>query len=528
MDVATSPIRGVGNAKNNSFTGNAEHNVILGLAGDDTILGNGGNDSLYGDFDSSNSPIYDTLTGSYPYNPGDYDVSSLDSSVQALLIGTSASATRGNDYLSGGDGNDLLSGNGGNDTLLGGSGSDLLIGGEGVDSMVGGAGNDFYYVDNELDVMVELADEGTDTVFSKVNIHLLQDHIENIVLEGDSVQFAVGNSVDNVIYIFQDGLSTDVTLSGGDGNDTIFGFYTISDAAEARNANDYLTGGLGHDFLDGGFGADTMEGGLGNDTIVVDESYDSDLLDINDTLRGNYDRILEFGYEGNPVNSQNDWVISKAGFIDLKDSHTDVGFSDNQLDYVMNGMFIENLQGSGTLSGNWLNNIIIGGDGADFLSGELGDDALYGRGGNDTLIGGEGANVLDAGSTVNNPFENIEIDWVSGSPAIKNIDGIGYYRNYTDSAGNSYGSNSYVIASGIPSITARESSPKLTYFDTISQKITTADATYVIKDIDAAQATTIGLTQGPGRALFVSINPGQSGINPLDDLIVYAPDVLNL
>jgi Ca2+-binding RTX toxin-like protein len=192
-------------------------------------------------------------------------------------------------------------------------------------------------------------------------------------------------------------------------------------------------------------------------------------------------------------------------------------------------MFIENLQGSGEIFGNWLNNSIIGGAGNDSLRGEAGNDSLYGGKGNDSLDGGEGTNILDAGSVPEDPNANTEIDWVTGSPVIKNIDGIGYYRNYTDSVGNAYGSNSYVISGRIPvNADARESSPKLTYFDTISQKITTADATYVIKDIDAAQATTIGLTQGPGRALFVSINPGQSGINPLDDLIVYAPDVLNL
>ena len=536
MDVASAPIRGVGNAKNNSFTGNAEHNVILGLAGDDTILGNAGNDSLYGDADTAfsltrNSTLagYDSLAGEYPYNPGDYDVSSLALSDQELLIGASFPMA-GRDYLVGGDGDDLLSGNGGDDILVGGSGGDSLIGGTGVDSMVGGEGSDAYYIDNELDVMVELAGEGIDTVLSNgVNIHLLQDHIENIVLyEGvttaaGTLRFAVGNSADNVISISQWNafssnpvtLTGGVTLSGGDGNDKIYGYYNSPTVAKDRYADDYLVGGSGNDILDGGKGADTMEGGLGNDTIYVDRT-----LENGDT---DYDKIWEFNYEGDPANGGQDWVISSVD-IDLKDIYTDAGLFTTQLEYVENGMFIENLKGSGHIFGNWLNNSLIGGNGNDSIRGEAGNDSLYGGKGNDSLDGGDGTNILDAGSLPDDPNANTEIDWVTGSPTIKNTDGIGYYRNNTDITGNSYGSKSYVITNALPGVAARESNPQLTYFDTVFQKITTAAASYVTKNIDAAQATTIGLTQGAGTALFVSINPGLAGINPLDDLIAYKPN----
>ena len=539
MDTATSPIRGVGNAKNNSFTGNAEHNVILGLGGDDTILGNAGNDSLYGDaentFLTGNSTLagYDSLAGFYPSNPGDYDVSSLDFELEALLVGNPG----GRDYLVGGDGNDLLSGNGGNDILLGGNGGDSLIGGAGIDSMVGGAGGDAYYIDHELDVMVELAGEGTDTVLSnKVNIHLLQDNIENIVLyeavntAAGTLRFAVGNSVDNVISISQwDAFSSNpvtltggVTLSGGDGNDEIYGYYGSPSIAKDRYAADYLVGDSGNDLLDGGKGADTMEGGLGNDTICVDRTLQNGDAD--------YDKIWEFNYEGDPVNGGQDWVFSSVD-IDLKDIYTDAGLftgTTAQLEYVANGMFIENLKGTGKIFGNWLNNIIIGGAGGDSMRGEAGNDSLYGGDGNDSLDGGSGSNILEAGSIPKDPRENTEIDWVTGSPAIKNTDGIGYYRNNTDFGVNEYGSKSYVITNSLPSVAARESNPQLTYFDPVSQRITTVSASYVEKNISNADAVAMGIPNavaaGGGRALFVSINPGQVGINQLDDLIAYKPD----
>ena len=402
MDSATSPIRGVGNAKNNSFTGNTENNVIFGLAGDDTIFGNSGNDSLYGDADNtsltSNSTAgYDSLAGAYPYNPGDYDVSSLALADQKLLVGDTIPMA-GMDYLVGGDGDDLLSGNGGNDTLLGGSGGDSLIGGKGIDSMVGGEGSDAYYVDDELDVMVELANEGIDTVVSTKNVRLLQDHIENIVLDedvtipGGTLQFAVGNSADNIISISQWDASSNpvtltggVTLSGGDGNDKIYGYYNSPTGAKDRYAADYLVGDAGNDLLDGGRGDDTMEGGLGNDTICVDRT-----LQNGDTTT--YDKIWEFNYEGDPANGGQDWVISSVD-IDLKDIYTDAGLftgTTAQLEYVANGMFIENLQGSGEIYGNWLNNSIIGGKSNDTIRGEAGNDSLYGLGGNDSLDGGDG------------------------------------------------------------------------------------------------------------------------------------------
>jgi hypothetical protein len=172
-----------------------------------------------------------------------------------------------------------------------------------------------------------------------------------------------------------------------------------------------LIGGDGNDYLYGALGNDTMEGGLGNDTIVMTSSFDSQVL-------SDYDRILEFGYEGDPANGGIDWVrYNGGGMLDLKDVYTNPGLfggPNAQLQYVQNGMFIENMQGSGaTLSGNWLNNTILGGAGStnESLSGELGNDFLCGVeidgvsdggdystkyivGGVDTLTGGEGIDTF--------------------------------------------------------------------------------------------------------------------------------------
>jgi Ca2+-binding RTX toxin-like protein len=405
MDVASAPIRGVGNALGNSITGNAENNVILGLDGDDTIIGNAGNDNLYGDRDASSLSGSSTLPGYspgvYPSNPGDYDITALGANA-SLFAGNDD----GNDYLDGGEGNDLLSGNDGKDSLLGGEGNDILFGGAGIDSMIGGIGSDSFYVDEVKDVMVENQDEGTDWVFSTQDIYQLQDNIENIVIYGPNVHVAVGNRNDNFIYVGQSTLhNAPVTLSGGDGNDVLQGFFgTViqgySGDLSRATTGDYLDGGSGNDMVNGGGGIDTLEGGLGNDTIVVDCTFDTPSM-----LAGGYDRIWEFGYEGDPSNGGNDWVMTNAVIIDLKDPSTDPNFNGPltvELDYVENGMFIENLLGTDIggqlLAGNWLNNTIVGNNGSDMIFGEDGNDFLANNGSTvtsiDTLTGGGGNDIF--------------------------------------------------------------------------------------------------------------------------------------
>jgi Ca2+-binding RTX toxin-like protein len=104
-------------------------------------------------------------------------------------------------------------------------------GGAGDDTMLGGIGDDLFIVGEVGDVVIELADEGRDTVRSSID-YALGANVEDLVLTGGAVS-GTGNVLDNDIT----GNALGNQLSGGAGNDTLIG----------GDGVDYLTGGAGDD-----------------------------------------------------------------------------------------------------------------------------------------------------------------------------------------------------------------------------------------------------------------------------------------
>jgi serralysin len=114
---------------------------------------------------------------------------------------------------------------GSNNHLISGlDGNDTLIGGTALDELRGGADDDIYGVYNSDTVIIENADQGTDTVWSAVN-YTLTANVENLYL--------VGNA----------------NGTGNEGNNTIVGY---------GEGNNIIEGGAGDDFLAGGTGTDTF------------------------------------------------------------------------------------------------------------------------------------------------------------------------------------------------------------------------------------------------------------------------------
>ena len=215
------------------ITGDGGNNNIVGSAGDDRLDGGAGNDTVNGG--------------------------------------------AGNDILTGGSGVDLVQGGAGNDTLLtstdgiwsanfacrnsgspGNAGSgqmvsitgatrnyDVFDGGTGSDTIRGGAGNDIIVLDDSYSA----SPNGYSPRF--VGVERIEGGGGNDVIDLTSPNFAYG----------------DVTLDGGDGNDTLW----------SSSGNDLLLGGAGNDGLDGGAGNDVLQGGAGNDTLL--DSLGNNVLD---------------------------------------------------------------------------------------------------------------------------------------------------------------------------------------------------------------------------------------------------------
>ncbi len=265
---------------------------------------------------------------------------------------------------------------------MGGTGSDTLNGGDDIDSLVGGAGNDVYVDDTFEDLIVELANGGTDTVQTLAAAYSLEllANVENLSYEGlDADQFVgTGNALAN-------------TISGGDLADT-------------------LSGLAGNDTLQGGLGADTMIGGDGSDVYFVDETGDVVTETNADLAIGGTDR----------VESDIDYTLG-ANLENLDLNGAAVVGRGNTLNNVINGNANAN-----QLFGAAGNDTLSGDDGNDLLDGGEGNDTLNGGDDNDTIIGGAGNDTIDVGAGFNTIVYNTtnfgndvinSFDSAGGSPA---------------------------------------------------------------------------------------------------------------
>eukprot|EP01034_Spumella_vulgaris_P005666 gene5666-biopygen4987 len=183
---------------------------VVDDAGDSvTELANEGTDTVLASVSYTLSSHVErlTLTGSLA------GLSGTGNELNNLLIANAAGST-----LVGWAGNDTLRGGDGNDTLIGGEGNDRLEGNAGTDQMAGGAGNDVYVVDSAADLVIELADGGTDTVLASVS-YTLADHVERLTLTGTALLTGTGNALNNLLVANAAGS----TLIGLAGTDTVRG-----------------------------------------------------------------------------------------------------------------------------------------------------------------------------------------------------------------------------------------------------------------------------------------------------------------
>ncbi len=247
--TGTSNLNVTGQGSNNYLIGNGGSNFLDGKNGIDKLEGGLGDDFYFVDTTTDTlievANVKDATTGKIKAGWIDTINSTVTFSLAKTGFGffenlTLSGTTGVNNPINGtGNANDnIITGNDSANIITGLGGDDRIISGDGPDTLIGGIGNDTYVDPNAVDIIIEKAGEGTDTIEIQTTTDLRKyNNIENLSLSGgtndangtgtDAINVLTGNTKINV-------------LSGLGGNDTLF----------AKDGADILIGGLGADTID--------------------------------------------------------------------------------------------------------------------------------------------------------------------------------------------------------------------------------------------------------------------------------------
>ncbi|MBJ7498792.1 MAG: hypothetical protein JHC57_03445 [Sphingopyxis sp.] len=425
-----------GEAEGDRFDG-VERFIGTGFA--DTLIGDGADQLLVGGASG------DRIDGA-----GGFDTAVYSGSAAGVKINLATGAVSGGDAqgdsLSGieavvGSGfTDTLTGDANGNRLEGGDGNDAIDGGAGSDVMIGGAGDDSYVVDNAGDQVTEAIGGGVDIVRTSLSSLTLAEGVEDLSYTGSGSFAGKGNALDNSLYgkALNDvlyGLDGDDKLVGGAGADLLDGGagrdqvdYTksaaiivnlatnvnrggeaegdrligietvigsnyadsitgtddllVGDMLYGRGGDDVLIGGVGDDQLDGGSGNDVLRGGTGNDLYVVYEAGD---------------QVIEAAGEGRDR---------------IRTAATSYTLGANIEELVYTGTI------GATMTGNALDNFIVGSGGEDRLAGGDGADVLRGGAGGDILDGGAGSDTAEYAGSLGGVLVNLRAQTATGGDAM--------------------------------------------------------------------------------------------------------------
>jgi Ca2+-binding RTX toxin-like protein len=230
---------------------------------------------------------------------------------------------------------------------------------------------------------------------------------------------------------------------GYGGDDILRNLASVGGSLNGHDGSDQLISGPADDWLVGGYGNDTLEGGGGDDWLLdgvydFDPSYSSndDRYVFNDALTGDlgHDFVVEdqpAGFDTLDFSGMTSGVtidlskVVRASYYDGQAVSPGLHLSLFNSDSIENLSFIERVIGSkhnDQLTGNSLDNTLVGLDGGDVLNGNAGGDTLYGDlesstepivpnfiPGRDRLNGGEGRDSLYGGP---------QGDFLEGGPGV--------------------------------------------------------------------------------------------------------------
>jgi Ca2+-binding RTX toxin-like protein len=352
----------------NILRGGPGADVVDGSTGDDTIDGDAGDDALSGGGGEDLVSFFgapavtvnlatgtatgdgsDSLTGFENAEGGGHGDALIGSSGVNMLNGRA-----GGDALAGGDQDDDLQGGDGNDSLAGDSGNDRLRGNGGSDTVS--------YVSSAGPVIVDLR-SGTGTGQG------------SDVLQG--IENATGGASDDAIA----GTDQRNVLTGGGGNDSMFGLHGDDDL-RGSSGSDAVDGGGGGDTIAGGDGGDILSGATGSDVFLEGEQAGPNGPDI---IGGGSGRdLVSYAGRRNGVRVS----VGGRGADGQKREGDQVGADVEK---------VRGTRGRDVLAGNGKRNILIGADGNDLLQGRGGIDRLQGGAGHDRLDGGPSSDVCRGG-----------------------------------------------------------------------------------------------------------------------------------
>ncbi|MBM6583129.1 cadherin-like domain-containing protein [Microvirga sp. BT689] len=368
--------------------GGAAADVIRGGDGRDYLHGRDGGDRLDG---QDGDDVLDGGAGADILDGGaDFDIVTYENSTAAIFIDREKGQASGgdaegdaylnvevfegsnigNDTMLGSAGSDIFLGLLGDDRLEGRAGNDVLLGGEGVDNLLGGLDEDTLYGGGGNDTLD--GGEGADVLKGGAG-----DDLYLVNHQGDSVHDHDGADAGGYDRVIS---SVNTTLAEGSGIEEL----VLTGPARVGTGNsdkNLIIGTDGADTLNGSGGADTLGGGAGNDTYVFDSLGD---------------RVLEVADNGTDEIHLLTGGLSTGSTFSLD---TEWGAQ------VENVTLADDVHGV-NLTGNSLDNVLVGNRGANFLSGLAGDDTIVsGHSGatkDDTLsdqaYGGEG-------------FDHLIVDW---------------------------------------------------------------------------------------------------------------------
>ncbi len=448
-----------GSGANDDLKGGLGNDVLNGYGGDDTLFGDSGSDEINGGdgedtavFNQSSEEVssYTNEDGTVILNLGDYSYyygnKDTISDVEHFQFSDKSVAFEDLDEI-------FLTVNTADQTFTAGNVTEEITGGLGNDTVIFNFSSEevetysssSYYYSNSGRTITHNGQ--TYTLKSIENFQFSNKTLTNNNINTEFSSISTDNQYLSGNY------NNDDILSGGFGNDTIYGY----------GGDDTLSGGDGNDRIEGDEGNDTISGGAGDDRIYTEDSYNSDystetgnnMVDAGDgddhiyiysdggtnTIDGGAgDDKVYFDYKVSDVTKltiTDSKVTLETESLITTTSNVEHFIFDNdtvehsQLTTFFKNVYVQEHHDQPNPNPEPISNLIEGTDASEVIEGTDADDVINAGSGIDVITAGAGddlindaeiGEVIDGGTGVDTVKFNI--DATSIIAAVRSINGV--------------------------------------------------------------------------------------------------------